>query len=161
MIFEQLSISHLASYVSIITINRWIINLKKRIFNDIIMSMLSIIACFLIISITKLSNSIMSLLKSILIFKLSTRWISRLNNDVIFWSFFVSNMWISHMTYFQFSCWLMFKSRIWNDEIMIRMRILDICVLKKFRFINETLTSMFKQRFFDVAITTNEILILT
>ena len=63
-------------------------------------------------SITKFSNSIMSLFKNMLTFKLSTKWISRLNNDVICWSFFVSNMWISHITYFQLSYRLISKSRI-------------------------------------------------
>ena len=78
-----------------------------------------------------------------------------------FLSFFVSNMWMSHITYFQFSYRLMFKSRIWNDEIMIRIEISNVWILKKFQFMNETFVFVFKQTFFDIIVKTNEILILT
>ena len=44
---------------------------------------------------------------------------------------------------------------------MIRIEMSNVCVLKKFRFMSETLTSIFKQTFSEITIMTSEILILT
>ena len=41
----------------------------------------------------------------------------------------------------------MFKLRIFNNEITIRINILNVCILKKTRLTNKILISMFKQIF--------------